>query len=67
MRKRIAHRPRYRTMHSLPPSPPRSRKNFLRNRWTYRPTTILYQKRTIGQGLSLIPFGYRLLRGLSLR
>ena len=63
MSRRIAHRPRYHSMRYLPQPPLRSHKDFLRNRWTYRRLTIPYQKRILGQGLLLIPFGYRLLRG----
>ena len=60
MSSRIAHRPRYHSMRSIPQSPLRSHKDFLRYRWTYRPRNILYQKRTLGQGLLRIPWGYRL-------
>jgi hypothetical protein len=64
MSRRIAHRPRYHQLRPLPHSSPRSHKDFLRNRWTYRKQTIHYQKRTPGQGLLLIPWGYRLVRGI---
>jgi hypothetical protein len=59
MSRRIAHRPRYQSMRSIPQSPLRSHKDFLRYRWTYRPRNIPFQKRTLGQGLLLIPWGYR--------
>ena len=64
MSRRIAHRPRYSTMRHLPQPPLRSHKDFLRNRWTYRRLTVPYQKRSLGQGLMLIPFGYRLIRNV---
>lgn len=61
MSARIAHRPRYRMMHH-PVQPPRNaRYLFLNNRWTYRGQKLRYEKRPLGYGLSLIPFGYRLL------
>ena len=59
MSSRIAHRPRYHSMRSKPQSPLRSHKDFLRYRWTYRRQNIPFQKRTLGQGLLLIPWGYR--------
>jgi hypothetical protein len=64
MSKRIAHRPRYRHMQSVPQPPLRSHKDFLRNRWTYHRQLIPFQKRTLGQGLLLIPWGYRLVQGV---
>jgi len=57
---RIAHRPRYQTMRRLPQPSRIFRKTFLRDRWTYRRSTVPYQKLTLGQGLLLVPFGYRL-------
>jgi len=63
MSRRIAHRPRYHSLRSLPHNPPRLHKDFLRYRWTYRTQNTTYQKRTLGQGLKLIPWGYRLLYG----
>ncbi len=67
MSRRIAHRPRYQAMRSIPQPLLRSHKNFLRNRWTYRRQTIPFQKRTLGQGLLLIPWGYRVLRSALVR
>jgi len=61
MSRRIAHRPRYHSMRSIPQSPLRSHKEFLRYRWTYRTRNVPYQKRTLGQGLLRIPWGYHLL------
>ena len=63
MSRRIAYRPRYHSMRSIPQTPLRSHKDFLRYRWTYRSQNKPYQKRTLGQGLMLIPWGYRLLYG----
>jgi hypothetical protein len=63
MSRRIAHRPRYHSMRSKPQSPLRSHKDFFLNRWTYRCRTVSFQKRTLGEGLLLIPWGYRVLRG----
>lgn len=67
MSRRIAHRPRYRHLRSIPQPSLRSHKDFLRNRWTYRRQGIPFQKRTLGQGLLLIPWGYRLVQGLVAR
>ena len=63
MSRRIAHRPRYHNMRSIPRTPLRSHKDFLRYHWTYRSQNKPYQKRILGQGLLLIPWGYRLLYG----
>ena len=64
MSRRIAHRPRYHSMRSIPQTPPRSRKDFLHSHWTYRSQNIPYQKHKLGQGIMLIPWGYRLLHGV---
>ena len=64
MSRRIAHRPRYRHLRSIPQPSLRSHKDFFRNRWAYRRQGISLQKRTLGQGLLLIPWGYRLVHGL---
>jgi hypothetical protein len=61
MSRRIAHRPRYHYMRPLPHPSLRSHKDFLRNRWTYRRQNIPYQRRSPGQGLLLVPWGYRLV------
>ncbi|HLG64366.1 MAG TPA: hypothetical protein VKY19_20675 [Ktedonosporobacter sp.] len=58
---RIAHRPRYRLMHHPVQTPPNARRLFLHNRWTYRRQQPSYEKRPLGYGLALLPFGYRLL------
>ncbi len=60
MSTRIAHRPRYQAMHRLQQPPRLFRKTFFRDHWTYRRLTTPYQKRKLGQGLLLVPFGYRL-------
>jgi hypothetical protein len=63
MSRRIAHRPRYHSIRSIPQTPPHSHKDFLRYHWTYRSQSIPYQRRNLGQGIMLIPWGYRLLYG----
>jgi hypothetical protein len=67
MSRRIAYRPRYQNMRSIPQSPLRSHKDFLHYRWTYRPQNIPFQKRTLGQGILLIPWGYRIFSRALLR
>ncbi len=62
MSRRIAHRPRYHSMRSIPQPLLRSHKDFLRNSWIYRRQTTPFQKRPLGQGILLIPWGYRFLR-----
>jgi hypothetical protein len=61
MSRRIAHRPRYHSMRSIPQTPLRSHKDFLRYHWTYRSQNMPYQKRNLGQAIRLIPWGYHLL------
>ena len=63
MSRRIAHRPRYHFSHPTYRFSPRSHREFLRTRWNYRRQPVPYQKRTPGQSLLLIPWGYRLFRG----
>lgn len=67
MSSRIAHRPRYRSMKQLAHSSFHPRQEYLRTRWTYRKQSVRYEKRPLGYGLSLIPFGYRLIRGIAVR
>lgn len=64
MRRRIAHRPRYRNVQHLPPPSRNFRKDYLRNHWTYRRLTIPYQKHPLGQGLLFLNLGYRLVRSI---
>ncbi len=55
---RIAHRPHYRHVRQggyLSHSP---RQPFFYTRWSYRRQSLSYEKRPLGYGLSLIPFGY---------
>ncbi len=59
MSRRIAHRPRYRTMHRPVQISPNARHLFLHTRWVYRRQKPLYEKRPLGYGLALLPFGYR--------
>jgi hypothetical protein len=61
MSRRIAHRPRYHSMRTIPQTPLRSHKDFLRYHWTYRSQKMPYQKRHLGQGIMLFPWGYHLL------
>lgn len=56
MSRRIAHRPRYRDMRHLVQPSQRTRKDFLRQKWAYRRSTLAYQKISLGQGLLLLPF-----------
>jgi hypothetical protein len=62
MSRRIAHRARYRNMRHFTLFSPRSRHDFFSIRWAYRRQTPLYEKHTLGQGLSLIPIDFRLIR-----
>ena len=64
MSRRIAHRPRYQMMRSISQTPLRSHKEFLRNRWTYRRQVTPFRRRPLGQGLLLIPWGYRAVRSV---
>jgi len=61
MSSRIAHRPRYHSIRSIQQTPLRSHKDFLRYHWTYSIQNMPYQKRNLGQGIMLIPWGYHLL------
>jgi hypothetical protein len=61
MSRRIAHRPRYHSMRTIPQTPLRSHNNFLRYHWTYRSPKMPYQKRHLGHGIMLFPWGYHLL------
>ncbi len=67
MSDRIAHRPRYRITHKLIQPSRLSQKDFLRNHWTYRRQTLHYEKHSLGYGLSLMPLGYKFVRGLLTR
>ncbi|MBV9710963.1 MAG: hypothetical protein JO011_08625 [Ktedonobacteraceae bacterium] len=55
---RIAHRPHYRHVRQFVPSYKSTRQPFFRTRWSYRRQSPSYEKRPLGYGLSLIPFGY---------
>jgi len=67
MSRRIAHRPHYRTVKNFPPPSSRSYKDYLQTRWTYRRFIIPHYRRTLGQGLLLLPLGYKLVRSITLR
>ncbi len=60
MSTRFAYRPRYQHTRYRPHPSSHSRKDFLHYRWTYRPQTLRYQKRTPGQSLLRIPWHYHL-------
>ncbi len=66
MSRRIAHRPRYRSMRQLIPPSLHSQKSFFRDHWAYRRQDASYEKHPLGYRLSLIPVGYRLLPTLFL-
>ena len=60
MSRRIAHRPRYRSTRQIISPPHTSHRTFFRERWSYRRRDFTYEKRSLGYGLSFVPFGYRL-------
>ncbi|HLZ56488.1 MAG TPA: hypothetical protein VKR06_06025 [Ktedonosporobacter sp.] len=64
MSRRIAHRPRYRNQQQRIPPSLHARQNLFYSRWAYRRQQLAYEKRPLGYGLSLIPFGYRLMKTL---
>lgn len=64
MSDRIAHRPRYRTMHQNTQPSFHAQQKFLRARWTYRKQSTRYEKHPLGYGLSLIPLGYRIVHNI---
>ncbi|GAC1422041.1 MAG: hypothetical protein PVSMB2_32310 [Ktedonobacteraceae bacterium] len=67
MSDRIAHRPRYQSIRRRIQPSRLTEKDFLRNRWTYRLQTPHYEKHALGYGLSLVPLGYKFVRGLLIR
>lgn len=67
MSKRIANRPRHHMTRYFPQPSSRRHKDYLHTRWTYRRFTIPYQRRTLGQSLSLLPLGYKLIHRIALR
>ncbi len=60
---RIAHRPHYRNMRQSGPLSRYTRQPFFYTRWSYRRQSLSYEKRPLGYGLSLIPFGYYAAQG----
>lgn len=62
MSRRIAHRPRYRSIRQIVSPLHNTRRTFFRERWSYRRRDLDYEKRPLGYGLSFVPFGYRLVR-----
>lgn len=61
MSRRIAHRPRYHLARVYPQSLRYSRQDYLHQRWIYRQQRPTYVKRPLGYGLSLVPWGWRLV------
>ncbi len=67
MSDRLAHRPRYHgTFKHIRPSR-HLQKEYLRNRWAYRRQTPHHEKHSLGYSLSLVPLGYKFVRGLLVR
>lgn len=60
MSRRIAHRPRYRSMQQLVQPTHRFRQYFFRTRWSYHRLAPDYEKHALGHGVSRIPLHYRL-------
>ncbi len=59
MSRRLAHRPRYRSMGQPIPASLNARQAFFHSRWTYRRQTPIYEKHALGYALSRIPLHYR--------
>lgn len=62
MSRRLAHRPRYHQARVTPRPLSRSHQDYLRQRWTYRQQRVSYARRPPGYGLSLVPWGWQLVR-----
>jgi hypothetical protein len=62
MRRRLAHRPRHNQTRTYSQPLNRSRREYLRQHWTYRQQQISYPKHSPGYGLALLPWGWRLVR-----
>jgi hypothetical protein len=67
MSRRIAHRPRYRTIHQLVHISQCARRDFFTKHWAYRHQHTEFKKRSLGYGLSFIPVTYRLVQGVLVR
>ena len=63
MSRRLANRPHHHLLRVSPRPLHHSHQEFLRQRWTYRQQRNSYVKRPLGYGLSLVPWGWRLVRG----
>lgn len=61
MSRRIAHRPRYRSMSQFVQPSRTSRQHYLATRWSYRKQQPRYNKRPLGYRLVLQPFCHRLM------
>lgn len=62
MSRRLAHRPHHHLTRAYPRPLHHSQQEFLRQRWMYRQQRTSYAKRPLGFGLSLVPWGWRLVR-----
>jgi len=62
MSRRIAHRPRHHFTRVAPRPLRYSSQDYLRQRWTYRQQRVSYAKRQPGYGLSLVSWGWHLVR-----
>jgi hypothetical protein len=62
MSRRLAHRPRHHLSRVNPPTHHSSHQDYLRQRWTYRQRQAIYTRRPLGYSLSLVPWGWHLVR-----
>ncbi|HEU5380105.1 MAG TPA: hypothetical protein VFV38_32170 [Ktedonobacteraceae bacterium] len=62
MSRRLAHRPRYHQMRATSRPLSRPHQDYLRQRWMYRQQHVSYARHPLGYGLSLVPWGWQLVR-----
>ncbi len=62
MSRRLAHRPRHHFARITPRPLRSSRQDYLRQRWTYRQQRMAFAKHAPGYGLTMVPWGWRLVR-----
>ena len=62
MSRRLAHRPHHHLMRAVPRSIPQSQRDYQRQRWIYRQQGVSYLKRPLGYAISLVPWGWKLVR-----
>ena len=62
MSRRIAHRPHHYLTRTTPRPLHQSQREYLRQRWMYRQQGVSYSKHPLGYGLSLVPWGWKLVR-----